>query len=179
MTNKKIGFYFESSLPVIPSNDDFAFYYIKNEQQINGENKNIPDVYLYNKSLNQYFQINKPHNLDLRTINSLPILDNNIDLGLNDILNFNNGNLYKVISKDQKGIERSITVFARKFDIVPICSIGKVVMYSRCKRKLEENCEEYIKNLTTEYIPNKIKKSEKEIEKMKKILKEVNYGIKE
>ena len=90
MTNKKIGFYFESSLPVIPSNDDFAFYYIKNEQQINGENKNIPDVYLYNKSLNQYFQINKPHNLDLRTINSLPILDNNIDLGLNDILNFNN-----------------------------------------------------------------------------------------
>lgn len=90
MANKKIGFYFESSLPVIPSNDDFAFYYIKNEQQINGENKNIPDVYLYNKSLNQYFQINKPHNLDLRTINSFPILDNNINLGLNDILNFDN-----------------------------------------------------------------------------------------
>lgn len=89
MSNQKIGFYFEESLPdvTIPLADDFSFYYIKN---LNSENKNIPLLFLYNQASNSFVRLSEPEGYYAHSANNKKVVDGNINLGLNDILTIDN-----------------------------------------------------------------------------------------
>lgn len=94
MSNKKIGFYFEESLPdvTIPLGDDFSFYYIKNTKIVDQTSTtvNIPLLYLYNKLSNEFIRLSEPDGYYVHKINSKNSHENNIDLSISDILNYNN-----------------------------------------------------------------------------------------
>lgn len=92
MSNKKIGFYFEDQLPNIssPLVDDFSFFYIKNEKSFNGEIINIPKLYLYNKNINNFFNLTGPDNYYVNTINNIISNNGNVNINLQNIIDEGN-----------------------------------------------------------------------------------------
>ena len=93
-----------------------------------------------------------------------------------EIIGFGKSNFFKIHSTTEKGDNFTFAVFARKFEKTPNCSIGKVVLYSTDKIKIEEMCKDYLKKLAEEYLPKKLEQNKKEAEKIKKIMEELNVN---
>ena len=112
--SKKIGFYFEEQLPDItnPLSDDFSFYYVKNEKNINGELVNIPNLFLYNKTENDFFRLSIPDNLYVNSVNG--ISTNNIDINLQSVIDKGNSTNKPIIFTNGNSLysKNSFTYFS-------------------------------------------------------------------